>query len=187
MDVGQFRVTLQHRPDPAALEDERQPELLRFGQPQRAGQRPAASRAVAAGVAEPRVNQPALAGGPVRALRYRRLARVRAPAVRSRRLRRPTHACARVTAASGEVSPPARPAAASAAGMSPAAACARDSARLSLWSSQAGTDHPDRALAMICAAACGASFGQAAVRRYQTGHRPDQLVRSHARGRRPPG
>jgi len=33
--VGQFMVTPQVRPDPATLDDERQPELLRFGQPQR--------------------------------------------------------------------------------------------------------------------------------------------------------
>ena len=96
------------------------------------------------------------------------------------------HARASVTAASGEVSGPARSAAASAAWMSPAAAYARDSARLSLWSSQAGTDHPDRALAKICAAAAARPRGQAAVRRGQLGHRPDQLVRGYAQGRRPP-
>ena len=36
--MGQFRITLQYRRDPAALHDERQPELLRFGQPQRGRQ-----------------------------------------------------------------------------------------------------------------------------------------------------
>ena len=66
--------------------------------------------------------------------------------------------------------------------MSPAAAHARDSARLSLCSSQAGTDHPDRALATICAATVGAPLGQATVRRCQAGHRPDQLVRAYAEG-----
>jgi hypothetical protein len=33
--AGQFRVTPQQRPDPATLHDERQPELLTFGQPKR--------------------------------------------------------------------------------------------------------------------------------------------------------
>jgi hypothetical protein len=31
----QFRITLEHRPDPAALQGERQPKLLAFSQPQR--------------------------------------------------------------------------------------------------------------------------------------------------------
>jgi hypothetical protein len=35
--MGQFTVTPQHRPDPVTLDDERQPELLRSGQPQRGG------------------------------------------------------------------------------------------------------------------------------------------------------
>ncbi len=36
--MGQVRVLPEHRPDPATLQDERQPELLRFGQPQRGRQ-----------------------------------------------------------------------------------------------------------------------------------------------------
>ena len=63
-----------------------------------------------------------------------------------------SHACASVTAASSEVSRAALSAAASAAPISPATTYARDSTRLSHCSSQAGTDHPDRALATICTA-----------------------------------
>jgi len=36
--MGEFRIAPQHRPDPAALQHERQPELLRFGQMQRGSQ-----------------------------------------------------------------------------------------------------------------------------------------------------
>jgi hypothetical protein len=58
--VGQYGVAPQRRPDPATLDDERQPELLGFGQPQRGGERATASRAVTAVVAQPGVNQPRL-------------------------------------------------------------------------------------------------------------------------------
>ena len=46
MGAGQFGVTPQYRSDPVTLDDERQPELFGFGQPQRAGKGAAASRAI---------------------------------------------------------------------------------------------------------------------------------------------
>jgi hypothetical protein len=63
--VGQFGVAPQCRADPAALQGERQPELLTFGQPQRGRKRPAASRVVAAVVAEPGIHQPRIQAHPV--------------------------------------------------------------------------------------------------------------------------
>jgi DNA-binding CsgD family transcriptional regulator len=40
VSVGQFGLTLQHRPDPAALQGEGEPDLLRFGQAPTAAARP---------------------------------------------------------------------------------------------------------------------------------------------------
>ena len=120
-----------------------------------------------------------LAGAPVPAPAYAPLALVRARAARCHRLRQPPMRCASVTAASGELSQPARLAAASAASMSPAAASARDSARLSVCSSHAGTAPPDRALATNCAATSArpsARLSHAATRQATV---LDQLVRAH--------
>ena len=64
MGFGQPRVTPHHRLEPAALQHERQPELLAFGQPQRAGQGVPPAGDVAAGVTEPGVGQ--ACGQPVR-------------------------------------------------------------------------------------------------------------------------
>ena len=145
-------------------------------------ERSAAPRAVTAVVAEPGVGQPRLQAHPFGRPAAGRSARVRARALRCCQSPAASHACASATAASGEASRPARSAAATAAGMSPAAAYARDSSRVSRCSSQAGTDHPDRALAIICAAASPCPSASAAARRHQAGHRPDQLVRADGQG-----
>ena len=57
-------VTAQHRPDPATFQHERQPELLALAQLERGSQRPATLYAVAAGITEPRLNQPRLQAHP---------------------------------------------------------------------------------------------------------------------------
>ena len=120
-----------------------------------------ASRRVTAAVAELGIDQPRLQPHPFGRLMFRSPARVRARVLRCARLRRPSrHARARSPPPASRGQP--RSAAASAAWMLPAIRYACDSARLSFCSSQAGTDQPDRALAMNCAATSARPSARAA-------------------------
>ena len=60
VDARQFRVMLQGRLNPAALQDEREPELLTFSHPQRGGQGSVTAAGITAVVAELSVGQPRL-------------------------------------------------------------------------------------------------------------------------------